>query len=247
MRKPFFLAGLLPVLVTLFITPALALDLAALIRDVEIQYTGRSSHAIVSMQVSTEHWQRTMEMESWSLGRDYFITRITEPAKDRGVATLKRDKDVWNYLPKVDRVVKVPASLMGGSWMGSHITNDDLVKGSQVDKDYTFQLLHEDEGIYRIEGIPRPEAAVVWGRIVYTLDRARRVPLRVDYFDEDGIKVRELVFSEVQQVGDRLIPLTMTVQPMDKPDEKTVVRYRDISFDISLQDDFFSLRNLKKR
>ena len=247
MRLLTLLAGFFLMLSCLPAMAADTLDLAALIHDVEVQYTGRSSHAIMAMQVKTEHWQRTMEMECWSLGRDYFLTRITEPAKDRGVSTLKRDKDVWNYLPKVDRVVKVPASLMGGSWMGSHITNDDLVKESQVDKDYTFTLLQEDAGIYRIEGIPRLDAAVVWGKIIYTLDRERRVPLKVEYYDEDGTKVRDIVFSDVKQVSDRLIPLMMTVQPTDKPDERTVVTYRDITFDVPLQDNFFSLRNLKKR
>ena len=96
------------------------------------------------MQVRTANWERTLEMESWSLGRDYFLVRILEPAKERGVATLKRDREVWNYLPKVDRTIKVPPSMMGGSWMGSHITNDDLVKASHVDEDYTFRLLEEE-------------------------------------------------------------------------------------------------------
>ncbi|HKI51996.1 MAG TPA: outer membrane lipoprotein-sorting protein, partial [Geothermobacteraceae bacterium] len=108
--------------------PAQALDLRQLIRETEDQHMGRSSVAEMTMAVSTEHWQRTTRMEAWSLGRDYFLVRILEPAKEKGVATLKIDQEVWNYLPKVDRTIKVPPSMMGGSWMGSHITNNDLVK-----------------------------------------------------------------------------------------------------------------------
>ncbi|WP_225911523.1 outer membrane lipoprotein-sorting protein [Desulfuromonas versatilis] len=226
---------------------ALSLDLAELVREVEVQYTGRSSFALVSMEVRTENWERRMEMESWSYGRDYFLTRITEPAKEKGVTTLKAEKEVWNYLPKVDRVIKVPASMMGGFWMGSHITNDDLVKGSQVDKDYTFGLLEETDQSWLIECLPRPEAAVVWGKIHYRIAKAGRIPMQVEYFDEAMEKVREILFEDVQSVQGRAIPLRMVVQPLDKPAERTVMQYRDIEFDIAIGQEFFSLRNLKKR
>ncbi len=227
--------------------PAQATDLAELIRQVEIQYTGRSSFALVFMEVKTEHWQRHMEMEFWSYERDYFLSRITAPPKERGVSTLKARKDVWNYLPKVDRVIKVPASMMGGSWMGSHITNDDLVKASQVDQDFDFALLEETDRLYRIECMPKPDAAVVWGKIEYQIGKPENIPLRIDYFDEQMEKVREIVFDDVQKVEGRTIPLRMTVRPLDTPEESTVMHYRQISFDTPVEKSFFSLRNLKKR
>ncbi|OHB25289.1 MAG: outer membrane lipoprotein-sorting protein [Desulfuromonadaceae bacterium GWC2_58_13] len=223
------------------------LDLRELIREVEIQYRGHSSHALVHMEVATENWQRSLEMESWSLERDRFLTRILEPPKERGVSTLKVDDEVWNYLPKVDRVIKIPPSMMGGSWMGSHITNDDLVKGSQIDRDYTFALAEETNSIWRIECLPRPEAAVVWGKLVYEIEKTTRLPLRVDYYDEDMVRVREIVFDEVQTVSGRKLPLRMTVLPLDKPAERTIMRYRDLEFDLPLPPDFFSLRFLKAR
>lgn len=227
--------------------PAAALDLAALVRDVEQQYHGTSSHARTTMQVRTEHWERTLEMEAWSLGRDYFLVRILEPAKERGVATLKRDREVWNYLPKVDRTIKVPPSMMGGSWMGSHITNDDLVKASHVDEDYSFRLLDEGPRHWLIECLPKPEAAVVWGKIVYRLGKAPRVPEQIDYYDEEQQRVREIRFDDVQKLGDRTVPLRLTVTPLDKPGEQTVLHYRDLAFGVPLDQGFFNLRSLQQR
>jgi hypothetical protein len=199
------------------------------------------------MLVRTANWERTLEMEAWSLERDYFLVRILEPAKERGVATLKRDREVWNYLPKVDRVIKVPPSMMGGSWMGSHITNDDLVKASHVDRDYTFRLLEESPDHWLIECTPRPDAAVVWGKIVYRLRKAPRVPQQVDYYDEAQVRVRELRFDDVQTVGGRSVPLRLTVVPLDKPGEETVLHYRDLTFGVALDQGFFTLRTLQQR
>ncbi len=227
--------------------PAEELDLRTLIRDIEQQYMGQSSHAKTSMQVKTAHWERTLEMQAWSLGRDYYLIQILEPTKERGVATLKRDREIWNYLPKVDRIIKVPPSMMGGSWMGSHITNDDLVKASHVDEDYTFTLLEETAGEYRIECLPRENAAVVWGKIIYRIGKQPRVPLEVDYFDEEMTLVRQIVFDEVQTIGDRVVPMRLTVLPLDKPAERTIFAYRELEFDLDLDENFFSLRRLKQR
>jgi outer membrane lipoprotein-sorting protein len=223
------------------------LDLRALIREVEDQYTGTSSHANMTMQVSTEHWKRSLKMEAWSMGRDQFLIRILEPAKERDVATLKNGREVWNYLPKVDRIIKIPPSMMGGAWMGSHITNNDLVKQAHIDQDYEFSMLTETDDFWRIEGLPKPEAAVVWGKIIYQVGKADRVPQRVEYFDEAMVKVREILFDQVKTIDNRRLPLRMIVQPMDKPEEQTLLQYHQIEFDIPLNEDFFSLRNLKRR
>jgi outer membrane lipoprotein-sorting protein len=226
---------------------ARALDLRQLIREVEDQYMGLSSRARMTMQVRTEHWERAMEMEAWSLGRDYFLTRILEPPKERGVSTLKVDKEVWNYLPKVDRVIKIPPSMMGGSWMGSHITNNDLVKAAHIDEDYDFTLLEETDAFWRIEGLPKPEAAVVWGKIVYQVEKTARIPQLVEYFDEDMAKVRQIRFDDVRVIGGRTLPMRMTVRPTDDPEEMTLLHYRSIEFDLPIEKSFFSLGNLKRR
>ena len=238
--------GLLLLAALLMPPEAGALDLAALVREVEQQYHGTSSRALTTMRVRTVNWERTLEMEAWSLGRDFFLVRINEPAKERGVATLKRDREVWNYLPKVDRTIKVPPSMMGGSWMGSHITNDDLVKASHVDQDYSFRLLEEGTNHWLIEGLPRPEAAVVWGKIVYRLRKEPRVPEQIDYFDEEQRRVREIRFDDVRKLGDRTVPLRLTVTPLDKPGEQTVLHYRELAFGVPIDQGFFNLRSLQK-
>lgn len=223
------------------------LDLRTLIREVEDQYTGSSSQSLMRMQVRTEHWQRSLKMEAWSLGRDRFLIRILEPAKERDVATLKSGREVWNYLPKVDRVIKIPPSMMGGAWMGSHITNNDLVKQSHIDQDYDFTLLSETDRFWRIEGQPKPDAAVVWGKIIYQVGKIDRVPQRIAYFDEEMALVREILFDQVQTIGTRRLPMRMVVQPVDKPQEQTILEYDRIEFDLPLREDYFSLRNLKRR
>jgi len=241
---PFFFLLLLVIILP---AQAESLDLRELIREIEEQHTGLSSHATMIMEVKTEHWERSVTMEAWSLGRDYFLARILAPPKERGTSTLKAGKDVWNYLPKVDRVIKIPPSLMGGAWMGSHITNDDLVKASRVDEDYDFTLLFEDESLWRIEGIPKPEAAVVWGKIVYEVLKEGKVPKVVIYFDEAMKEVRRITFDKARVIGKRTIPLRMTVLPLEDPDEKTVLEYNDIVFDIAIESTFFSLKELKGR
>lgn len=239
-------ALLLPILLLALSSAALALDVQSLIREVEQQYMGTSSRARTTMQVKTAHWERSLEMEAWSLERDYFLVRILDPAKERGVATLKRSREVWNYLPKVDRVIKVPPSMMGGSWMGSHITNDDLVKANHIEEDYNLRLIDETESHYIIECLPKAEAAVIWGKIVYQIRKEPRVPEQVDYFDEEMGRVRELHFDDVQQIGDRIVPLRMTVLPLEKPDEMTILHYRELVYGLPLDETFFSLRNLKQ-
>ena len=246
LKLPLYLCLVISLL-TARIGQANDLNLQTLIRDVEQQYMGLSSHAKTVMRVKTAHWDRTLEMEAWSLERDYYLIQILEPAKERGVATLKRKREIWNYLPKVDRVIKVPPSMMGGSWMGSHITNDDLVKASHVDEDYTFRLLEETDSEYRIECLPRENAAVVWGKIIYRIGKQPRVPLEVDYFDEEMIRVRQIVFDQVRTIGDRVVPMRLTVLPLEKPDERTIFEYRELVFDLDLDEGYFSLRRLKQR
>ena len=236
----------LPIVLQLLTSPAFAIDVEALVRNVEQQYMGASSRALTTMQVKTSHWERSLEMEAWSLGRDYFLVRIIEPAKERDVATLKRAREVWNYLPKVDRVIKIPPSMMGGSWMGSHITNDDLVKANHIEKDYDLRLIEETETHFLVECLPKTDSAVVWGKIVYKINRTPQVPEQIDYYDEEMVRVREIHFDDVQQIGERTVPLRLTVLPLEKPDEQTILHYRQLVFDLPLDETYFSLRNLKK-
>ncbi len=224
---------------------AQGVNLQQLVRQVEEQYNGDSSHITATMHIVTRQWERSITLEGWSLGRELCLTRILEPAKEKGVSTLKADKQVWNYLPKVDRVIKIPPSMMGAPWMGSHITNEDLVKSSHVDLDYALTLEEETADFWRIACTPKTDAAVVWGRIVYTILKDHTIPRDIAYYDDAMVKVRTIRFEDVQHVGDHVLPLRMIVQPSEMPDEQTILQYRTITFDLPLEESFFSLRTLK--
>jgi outer membrane lipoprotein-sorting protein len=228
-------------------TPAADLDPKELVRRVETQYNGERSHAIMTMSITTGDWSRELTMESWSEGRDKFLTVIRQPAKEQGTATLKIGDDIWNYLPRIDRLMKIPSSLMGDSWMGSHLTNDDLVKENKIDELYTFAIQSSKGDTASIVCTPRPDAAVVWDKILYRIDTAKLIPVEVLYYDESGDLVRTMSFDQVRQVTGRWIPFRMTVKPGDKPKERTMITYSDLSFDIKLPADLFTVNSLRRQ
>lgn len=239
-------------LLLLFMLPAAqAMEVDELIRHIDRLWRGDTSQATMSMTVKTQRYERTMTMEAWSRGKEYSLVVIREPIKDRGIATLKVEANIWNYLPKIDRVTKVPSSMMSGAWMGSHFTNDDLVKESTFEDDYTSTITFEGERdgrrVYELTSLPRPDAAVVWGRVVMLIDQQSLAPLQALYYDEEGALMRTLRFDQLQQIGDRTIPMRMTLQPQEKPDESTVIVYHHIAFGVPLAESFFSLQSLKQR
>ena len=211
---------------------------------------GTSSVATIEMQVKTDRYERSMTMKAWSEGEEKSLIVIEEPAKEKGVATLKVGDNIWNYMPKVDRTMKLPASMMSGSWMGSHFTNDDLVKSNRLAEDFTATISAEPPendpvGVYTIDLVPKPDAPVVWGKVVVKV-RADRIPVEVTYFDEDGTLVRTMSFEDVKTFDGRKMPGTMRVVPADKPGEFTKVVYDAIDFDVDLPASTFSLQSLKQ-
>ncbi len=229
--------------------PARAQTAQEIIDRVDRLMRGESSHGKMEMRINTEHWSRSLEMEVWSLGTQYSLVRVTAPSREAGTATLKAGQEVWNYLPRVDRTIKVPPSLMMGSWMGSHFTNDDLVKESRIIDDYDIEIAFEGarDGtkVWEFNLTPKPEAPVVWGRIEEQVRKEDLMPTWVRYYDEDGTLVRTMTFSNYTRMGGRLVPGQMLVVPRDKPDESTALIYHDLDFDVGLSPDFFSLRNLR--
>ena len=222
----------------------------AIIDRVDQVLRGASSRGVATMRVITRHWERSLTMEVWSLGADYSLVRVLSPAKEAGTGTLKASRDIWNYLPKVDRTIKIPASMMMGSWMGSHFTNDDLVKESRLVEDYeietTFDGTRDTVKVWEFTLTPRQEAAVVWGKIEYRVRQRDFMPLRARYFDEEGELVRTLAFSDFRRMGGRLVPARMDMQPHDKPGERTSVSYAELQFDLGIDKSFFSLRTLRR-
>ncbi|MCP4654884.1 MAG: outer membrane lipoprotein-sorting protein [bacterium] len=231
--------------------PSRAVDGREILRKMDDLWRGNSSAAIFSMQIKTEHWQRSLEMKAYSKGKDLSLVRIVRPKQEAGTATLKVDENIWNYLPKTRRVMKIPSSMMMGSWMGSHFTNDDLVRESRLEEDYTFELAEElsadGTAVYLVTLNPRPEAPVVWGKIVLEVAQETLMPNWQEYYDEEGKLVRRAVFEDVRTIGERRLPMVMRMVPVDKPDEFTEIIYEKLIFDVPIEDDFFSIQNLKRR
>lgn len=224
-----------------------------ILEKVDDLWRGESSYAEMTMDVRTEHYERSMKLKAWSLGKEHSLFVITYPPKDRGVATLKTGQDIWNFLPRVNRVIRVPTSMMMANWMGSHFTNDDLVKESRLSEDYesevTFEGVRDGEemAIYDITLIPKPDAPVVWGRIVITVIQEELLPLIGLYYDEDGILVRTMLFSDVKVMAGRKVPAVMTLIPEDKPEERTVITYGALELGLDLEEDFFSRQTLTRK
>ena len=211
---------------------------------------GDSSQGTITMQIVTENWQRSLTMQVWSQGTENSLVRIEKPRKEAGTATLKVGNNIWNYLPKVSRTIKIPTSMMMASWMGSHFTNDDLVRESSMSRDYFITLSYEGErngsSVYEFTLIPKPDAAVVWGKLELEVRQDDLMPTWHRYYDEDGTLIRELTFSEYTLMGGRRVPTRLVMQPYDKPGEQTVIIYDDLAFDVPIQADTFSLRNLER-
>jgi outer membrane lipoprotein-sorting protein len=189
-------------------------------------------------------------LEQWSKGEDKSLFKILKPKKEKGLATLRVDKNVWNYMPKVKRVVKIPSSMMSSSWMGSHFTNDDLVKQSRMTDDYTFSItfegMQDGKTIIEVTCLPNKEAAVVWGKVEVVVYADDYLPLRMMYYDEDLFLSRTLEFTNIEMMDGKMIPTMMNMIPTDEPGESTTVKWEEIQFDVKIDDEFFSLRRLQQ-
>ena len=206
---------------------------------------GASSKSTITMQVKTKRYERTMTMDAWSRGEEDSLIRITAPAKDAGTTTLKVGDDMWNYIPKIDRTMKIPPGMMSGAWMGSHFSNDDLVKSNRLADEFTYEKESVVDGVYTIVCTAKPDAAVVWGKVVVKV-REDKIPLEVGYYDEEGELARKLTFSDVRELGGRTVPATMLLEPADRPGEFTKITTTAMDFDVKFDDRTFSLQSLKE-
>jgi len=222
-------------------------DINAVLEKIDQLFRSSSSQATVEMKITTPDWERTMRMEVWSEGTKKTLIRITEPRKERGMGTLRIDKEMWNYLPKVGKVIKVPPSMMTASWMGSDFTNDDLV--SQIsfidDYDHAFTEVEGAADLICIESIPHEGVPVVWSRLVTAVTPDEYLPVWERSYDERGKLIRTMEFSEPKMFGDRKMPAVMTIIPENKNGNQTVMRYEEAVFDIELDENIFSMRNLR--
>ncbi len=223
------------------------LDIDSLLHHIDELYRSNASYSELEMDITTPHWERTLAMKAWTEGLKKTFIRITSPEKEKGVATLRVGSEMWNYLPKTNKVIKIPPSMMMSSWMGSDFTNDDLVKEFSLFEDYSYKRIYPDSGRSNtifVNCIPHPDLPVVWGNIVVAVRAVDSIPLWQKYYDEQGKLMRVLEYSDVKTFGSRVIPATMTMIPQEKEGHKTVIRYLTIDFNPHFSEDIFSLRNL---
>jgi outer membrane lipoprotein-sorting protein len=221
-----------------------------IIKKADDKMQGESNKSEMKMTIVRPTWKREITMKGWSLGRKYSLILITAPARDKGSAFLKRNNEMWNWQPSIDRVIKLPPSMMLQSWMGSDFTNDDLVKESSIVNDYD-QTLEQDTVInglacYKIVMIPHEDAAVVWGKVIVYIDKANFNQLLVYYFDEDDFLVNTMILSDIKEIGGRVLPTHLEMIPADEPDNKTIIDYLSLEFNLNLKESFFSMQNMKR-
>lgn len=222
-----------------------------IVERVETLLWGTTMQAELEMNVVTPRWQRSLTLHVWiERPRQSFI-RILAPAKEAGIGSLRIGSEMWNYLPSVERTIKIPPSMMMQPWMGSDFTNDDLVKASSLSNDYAHRLLGVDTtgdpAVYVVEAIPKPDAAVVWGRVVLRARKADFIPVREEFYDERGNIVRAITFSDVRTMGGRTLPTKWEMRSVAKPLNSTTIALKTATYDQQIDADVFTQRNLRGR
>ncbi|MFW5754287.1 MAG: outer membrane lipoprotein-sorting protein [Marinilabiliaceae bacterium] len=211
---------------------------------------GQSSYAETEMKIIRPSWERELHFKAWAKGDDYSLIYITHPPREEGQVFLKREREMWNYVPDIDRTIKIPPSMMMQSWMGSDLTNDDLVNAASIVADYDHTLLrketYQDRECYVIEMVPHEDAPVVWGKIKTWITTDRFITLRNEFYDEAEELVNEETLDEIKDVGDRTIATRITMVPADKEGHKTIMKFREINFGVEIEDRFFSIQNMKQ-
>ena len=229
---------------------ALAETASEIVRKADLQMHGESSYTETTMQIIRPDWTRTMSMKAWSKGADYSLVLVTAPARDKGSSSLKRNKEMWNWVPSIERVIKIAPSMLGQSWMGSDFTNDDLINQSSIVVDYTHKLLPEEkfDGVacWVVEATPKENAPVVWGKLVLHISVDQYHQRKIAYYDEFDELINTMTTLEVKKIGGRMLPTRMEMQPADEPEQKTVLTYQLAAFDFDLPSSFFSQSNMKE-
>ena len=219
-----------------------------IVRDAVDHWRGLSSYTVMTMVIHRPDWERSMTMEAWTKGDERALVRVIEPKKDRGNGTLTQDNNMWTFSPKVNRVIKVPSSMMGQSWMGSDFSNKDVARADDIIDQYDHTLLGTDtiDGVtaYRVESVPHEDAAVVWGSEVLTI-REDHVVLEHAFYDQDGELVKTLRSLETGEMGGRTIAKRQRMMKTDTPEEWTEIAVLEVEYDLDLKDSLFTLSNLR--
>ena len=223
-------------------------DATQIVRDAVNHWRGLSSDSVMTMVIHRPDWERTMTMRAWTKGDERTLVRVLEPRKDRGNGTLTDDDNMWTYSPKVNRVIKIPSSMMGQSWMGSDFSNKDVARADDIIDQYEHSILSVEEvdgvTVYEIESIPHEDAAVVWGREVLRI-RDDHVVLTHQFYDQDNELVKTLTSLEIGEMGGRVIALRQRMNKVEAPEEWTEIEVQSVEYEIELKDSLFTLSNLR--
>ena len=227
------------------------LSATAIVRKADEKFNGeKSSYSFMSMKVIRPDWQRTIEFKSWTLGNDYALALITAPAKETGQSFLKRGSEMWSWNPSINRLIKLPPSMMSQGWMGSDYTNDDILRESSVVTDYTHEIMGEENisGLtcYKIKMTAKENASVVWGQQIQWIDKKDFLVLKAELYDEDGYLVRTETGSDIKIMDGRTITSKIELSPKEEPDNKTVIEIIEIKFNIPVEENYFSQQNMKR-
>lgn len=242
--------GLIALLSLIFVLPSQGQSAYDIIKQADEKMKGQSSYAEFRMTINRVDWNRTIEMKAWSKGDEESLILITSPRRDRGTAFLKKDDEMWNWQPTIERVIKMPPSMMMQSWMGSDFTNDDLVQESSIVRDYTHVLVGEEEieglACHVIELTPKEDAPVVWGKVKAWISKKELLQLKVEFYDEDDYLVNTMYGQKVKTMDGRVLPSVMKIVPEDEPGNSTVLEYLDLDFGVKHPKNFFSIQNMKR-
>jgi len=241
--------------IALFVFPATAnsqeLTAAEIVKMADDKFSGeKSGYSVMTMTIVRPTWKRSVGFRNWTLEKDYALTLITSPAKEAGQSFLKRGNEMWTWNPAINRLIKLPPSMMSQGWMGSDYTNDDILRESSVVTDYNHEIAGEEiiggTLCYRIVMTAREEASIVWGRQIRWIDKKEFIVLRAELYDEDGFLVRTETASDIKVMDGRRIPTRIELLPAEEPGNSTIVEIQEIRFNIPLEESFFSQQNMKR-
>ncbi|MEA2111460.1 MAG: outer membrane lipoprotein-sorting protein [Campylobacterota bacterium] len=217
-----------------------------IINKLDDNLRGKNIYMALTMKVASMGHERTMKMQSYSQGTKKSFVKITYPPKDRGITFLSLDNQMWQYVPKIERIIKIPPSMMLQNWMGSDITNDDMVKQSSIVEDYDPYIIEKEGTIVTIELIPKADAPVVWSKIITNVDTTTYTSNKDIFYDEDGKEVRYFIYKDVKQFGKYYIPTYWKVQSSDKIDNYTEIILEEVEYDTKLSQQYFKKSALKR-
>lgn len=227
-----------------------SLSATELVRKADGKFKGElSGYSVMTMTIVRPTWQRTVEFKSWSKEEDYALTLITAPAREKGQTFLKRKNEMWSWNPAINRLIKLPPSMMSQGWMGSDYTNDDILRESSVINDYTHSLEGEEEIdgrlCYKIKLLAKEDAEVLWSNQIWWVDKKEFIVLKAQLYDEDGYLVRTERGMELKTMDGRFLPTLIELVPAENPGNKTILKINEMKFNINLDESFFSQQNMK--